>query len=269
MRDHHSLVTRLMSRLLPRRGTQSPAAVAIPRPAAEDRLYVVGDVHGRLDLLEVMLRKIVADFAFRVSDGRRPKVILLGDIIDRGDQSRDVVERLRSSTGKGPLGEVTVLMGNHEAALLQFLSTPERGANWLRFGGMQTLASYGVSIPAGTLDATAYQNLAARLRAAMGNHLEFLRNLPLAYRSGDVLCVHAGVDPAHPDGRDEDNVLWGKARFPETGPVEGLRVVHGHYDAPEPVVTDGRICVDTGAYYTGQLTAVRLDQDTGIIVAET
>ena len=107
------------------------------------------------------------------------------------------------------------------------------------------------------------------LQAAMGDHLAFMRRLPLSYRSGDVLCVHAGIDPENPDGLDVDTVLWGKARFPETGPVDGLRVVHGHYDAAEPVITDGRICVDTGAYYSGRLTAVRLDNDTGVIVAGT
>lgn len=241
----------------------------VPRPAPGDRLYVVGDVHGRADLLEVMLRRIAADFAFRITDSRRPKVIVLGDIIDRGDNSREAVEQLKTSVGPGPLGELIVLKGNHEAALLRFVEAPERGSSWLRFGGMQTLASYGVSIPPGTLDTAAYRDLAARLRRAMGDHLPFLQSLPLTWRSGDVLCVHAGIDPENPAALDEDIVLWGNARFPETGPVAGLRVVHGHYDAAEPVITDGRICVDTGAYYTGRLTAVRLDDDTGLITAGT
>lgn len=239
----------------------------VPRPAAGDRLYVIGDVHGRADLLDIMLRRIAADFAFRVTDPRKPRVIVLGDVIDRGDASRDAVELLKNAVGRGPLGELIVLKGNHEAALLQFIESPEHGGSWLRFGGMQTLASYGVSIPPGTPDATARHDLAARLRNAMGDHLPFLQSLPLSWQSGDVLCVHAGVDPDNPEARDEDIVLWGNARFPETGPAEGLRVVHGHYDAAEPVITDWRICVDTGAYYTGQLTAVRLDDDTGLITA--
>ncbi len=258
-----------MFRLFGGRRRHGKAVVPVPRPAAEDRLYVVGDVHGRIDLLEAMFRRILADFAFRVGDGRKPKVVLLGDVIDRGDHSRQVVERLRTVVGMGPMGEVTVLKGNHEAALLQFVSAPEQGADWLRFGGMQTLASYGVSIPGGLLDDRAHRDLAAQLRASMGDHLAFLGQLPLTYRSGEVLCVHAGVDPANPDGLDEDTLLWGRARFPETGPVEGLRVVHGHYDAAEPVISEGRICVDTGAYYSGRLTAVRLDDETGVIVATT
>jgi serine/threonine protein phosphatase 1 len=176
---------------------------------------------------------------------------------------------LKSTLGNGPMGEVIVLAGNHEAALLQFLDNPEQGAKWFRFGGMQTLASYGVAIPSGTLDAKACIRLAARLRVAMGDHLAFVQNLPLSYRSGQVLCVHAGIDPENPDAVDTDTLLWGRARFPETGPVDGLRVVHGHYDAADPVITDGRICVDTGAYYSGRLTAVRLDDDTGVIVAQT
>lgn len=256
-----------MFRLFGRSRAIERTPAPVPRPAEGDRLYIVGDVHGRADLLEVMLRRITADFAFRISDARRPKVIVLGDVIDRGDQSRQVVEMLMASIGPGPFGELIVLMGNHEAALLHFLAEPEKGGRWLRFGGMQTMASYGVSVPAGPLDPETYHDLAARLRAAMGDHLPFLQSLPLSFRSGDVLCVHAGVDPEDPGDVDPDIVLWGKGDFPETGPVAGLRVVHGHYDAIEPEVTDGRICVDTGAYYTGRLTAVRLDEDTGIITA--
>ena len=132
-----------------RRSPQNPAPGAVaarsPRPAAGDRLYVVGDVHGRIDLLELMLRKILADFVIRAGDGRRPKVIFIGDILDRGDFARDVVRKLRALSGRtGPYGEVITLMGNHEAALLAFLDDPARGARWLRYGGMQTLASYGV-----------------------------------------------------------------------------------------------------------------------------
>lgn len=244
-------------------GGDDPGPMPLPDPA--DRLYVIGDIHGRSDLLETMFRRIAADFAFRVADGRKPRVIVLGDIIDRGDNSREVVERLKSAEGPGPLGELIILKGNHEAALLEFLSNPAQGSEWLRFGGMQTLASYGVAIPPGTPDARALHGMADRLRAALGDHLPFLQALPLAFSSGDVLCVHAGIDPENPTARDEATVLWGRARFPETGPVAGLRVVHGHYDAADPVITDGRICVDTGAYYSGRLTAVRLDDETGII----
>lgn len=246
-------------------GGDEPAPPPLPDPA--DRLYVIGDIHGRIDLLETMFRRIAADFAFRVADGRKPKVVVLGDLVDRGDQSREVVERLKSAVGPGPLGELVVLKGNHEAALLDFVANPEQGSDWLRFGGMQTLASYGVPIPPGTPGARALHGMADKLRAALGDHLAFLQGLPLAYSSGDVLCVHAGIDPDNPASREEPVVLWGRARFPETGPVPGLRVVHGHYDAVDPVITDGRICVDTGAYYSGRLTAVRLDAETGIITA--
>ena len=256
-----------MFRLFGHKGGSDETPPPVPRPAEGDRLYVVGDVHGRADLLEIMLRRIAADFAFRVGDGRRPKTILLGDIIDRGDNSRDVVAALKATTGPGPFGDLIVLKGNHEAALLQFLETPEKGVNWLRFGGMQTLASYGISVPAGTLGAQATRDLADRLRDTMGDHVAYLKALPLTWRSGNVLCVHAGIDPDDPTDDDEDIVLWGRARFPETGPVPGLRVVHGHYDAADPVVTDERICVDTGAYYTGRLTAVRIDAETGLITA--
>lgn len=254
-------------RLFGRKSGAGDAPPPVPGPAPGDRLYVVGDIHGRADLLKVMLRRIAADFAFRIADGRQPKVVVLGDLIDRGDNSRQVVGLLKGLLGPGPLGELIVLKGNHEAALLQFLEAPETGATWLRFGGMQTLASYGVPVPAGKPDTATLRDLATRLRDAMGDDLAFLRDLPLSWRSGDVLCTHAGIDPENPDGRDEEVVLWGRAHFPETGPVPGLRVVHGHYDAPEPVVTEGRICVDTGAYYTGQLTAVRLDAETGLLTA--
>ncbi len=233
------------------------------RPSDSERLYVVGDIHGRFDLLRLLMKVLARDFDAVPDDGRSPRLVFLGDYVDRGDNSRDVLETMIR------LGENAVfLKGNHEAALLGFLEAPERNKSWLRYGGLQTLASYGVKVP--NLDAgeATLFDAAVELRNRMGPHVEFLQEMPVVYRSGDVVCVHAGLDPANPDSTSEDALLWGRSGFIEAGGVAGVCVIHGHYDDPEPVVTRNRICVDTGAYYSGRLTAARIDDQVRILTAD-
>lgn len=243
------------------------ARVSLRRPAPDRRLYVIGDLHGRIDLLEAMLDGIATDIAACAGDGLKPTIVVVGDMIDRGDHSREVLACLRELASVCEPDELALLKGNHEAALLRFLDTPEAGASWLQFGGMQTLASYGVPPPQGELRSDKLRAVALGLLRAMGDHVDFLRAMPLVYRSGDVVCTHAGLDPERPDATDEDAVLWGNSEFLAAGGVPGLRVVHGHFDAPEPVLTDLRICVDTGAYYSGRLTAAVIDDHVRFLTA--
>jgi len=224
-----------------------------------ERLYVVGDVHGRVDLLKRIIELIIDDLRLVGGDGREPILIFLGDIIDRGDCSREVIDLLMELKRLWTFGRVIVLKGNHEAALLQFLDNPKNGANWLGFGGLQTLTSYGLTPPPTDVDSFALSDLAVRLSGAMGDHVAFLRHLPLTYRSGNVVCVHAGIDPDNPTAKNEETLLWGTTAFLRKDLIPGHFVVHGHYDSPEVYRNHGRICVDTGAYYSGRLTAVRLD----------
>ena len=233
------------------------------------RIYAIGDVHGRVDLINRMLQMVARDIAAQTDD-RKPMIVFLGDYIDRGDNSKDVLDVLIGVKDDLPSDSLHYLMGNHEAAILSFLQDPANKAEWLRFGGLQTLLSYGVSPPKSNPEAADLVAVADSLRAAMGQqHINFLASLEGKFRSGDVLFVHAGIDP-YVDlvVQSDEATLWGRSDFIEVGGVEGLRVIHGHYDNLEPIVTPRRICVDTGAYYSGRLTAVRLDDEESLIVAD-
>lgn len=244
----------MIGRLL-RRAPPPPEA----RVAEAHRVYTVGDIHGRADLLEPLLTRIAADAEVR-RDGRETRHVFLGDYIDRGDDSRQVLDRLLALRAEA--GEAAVcLKGNHEAALLEFVDDPVGGARWLGFGGDRTLLSYGVPVPRDLSDAGALQAAGAALHAALGDHLAFLRSLPCLWRSGDYVFVHAALAPRVAlEAQQESDMLWGNRRFLRQGcGLPGLRVVHGHYDDPEPVVRPERICIDTGAYYSERLTALCLD----------
>jgi serine/threonine protein phosphatase 1 len=217
----------------------------------------VGDIHGRHDLLDAMVDRIDRDRA-RFEDGRQAVTVFLGDYIDRGDHSREVIDKLLVL--EYTREDVVFLKGNHEAALLDFLEDPGRGVDWLGYGGLQTLASYGVAPVGRGAGGAELERTALELGAAMGPHIGFLERTRHSFRSGDVICAHAGIDPDRsPEDQGEGALLWGRSAFLDDGGVPGLRVVHGHWAEDAPVVTPRRICVDTGAYYSGRLTAVRLD----------
>jgi serine/threonine protein phosphatase 1 len=229
-----------------------------------EHIYAVGDVHGCSDLLDAMIEKIGVDAKTRSAE-RRHRIIFLGDYIDRGDNSREVIERLLQL--KRQFGaRVEFLSGNHEAALLGFLKDPIEGRSWLDFGGKQTLASYGIAPLSITPDRAELVALRDTLRDAMGGHVAFLRGLSRLARSGDVLFVHAGLDPVYPVEAQPDAALfWGQIDKGDIPGLPGYRMVHGHYADREPVSEERRICVDTGAYFTGRLTAVRLDDEVAFL----
>jgi len=241
-------------------------AQEVPQVDPQELIYAIGDIHGRDDLLLRLFEKIGDDIASGQSE-RVPRVIFLGDYIDRGDHSREVVYLLMAI--RDELGDGAVfLRGNHEAALLSFIDDPLNQSDWLRFGGLQTLGSYKIKPPAAPLDNSGLETVAAELADALGPQLEFFRKTELMAQSGGVVFAHAGVDPSLPlDQQSEDALLWGNSEFIKFGGVPNLRVVHGHYDGPEVISMPGRVCVDTGAYYTGRLSAVRLDDDETVIVA--
>jgi serine/threonine protein phosphatase 1 len=238
-----------------------------PRVAAGELIYAVGDVHGRRDLLLRLLDLIERDGRCR-QDGRVVRLIFLGDYIDRGDDSAAVLDVLSNLAVTGIAG-IEFLLGNHEAALLDFLREPERGNAWLAYGGRQTLASYGVRPPAERAEPEALVAARDELAPVLGRHLAFLEGLKFLVRSGDVVFAHAGVNPEDvTPGEDREALLWGHPACRGPEPLPGLRLVHGHFDAPEPVIHRGRICVDTGAFYSGRLTAVRLDAGEAFLTAE-
>lgn len=220
-------------------------------------LYAVGDIHGECALLEKLLDCIIHDAA-TAGAGQAATIIFLGDYVDRGPDSRGVLERLSSPPPAGL--EWRFLRGNHEQALLDFLTEPEGAAPWLRFGGVETLASYGVLAPPGTVDPRRLAALASQLVERLpSRHLDFLRRTEMMAVVGDYVFVHAGIDPTLPlDQQRPEDLLWMREGFIDR-PVRGDHViVHGHTIVEAPLVVGNRIAIDTGAYATGRLTAVAL-----------
>ena len=239
--------------LFGRRQAAGAASFDAPLASAEP-VYAIGDVHGRADLLARLLERIDEDRAARGGG----QVVFLGDYIDRGDHARDVLDLLleRADAPAPPV----FLMGNHERMLLDFVEEPESGRRWLRFGGLQTLMSYGVRVVGQAADLAPARDA---LVEAMGPHLAFLSDrLALSHRSGNVLFVHAAADPdTAPDDQPEEALLWGAPDFEGRPRSDGLWVVHGHTVVSTPRAQAGRVAVDTGAYFSGRLTAARIDGD--------
>jgi serine/threonine protein phosphatase 1 len=236
-----------------------PAAGAAPSTNGE-LVYAIGDVHGRYDLLIDLLRRLGRDIGVRAG-GRRPIVITCGDYVDRGSDSAKVLETIVQLRRRRDIS-VIPLKGNHEAALLDVLSDPATFAAWLQFGGVETLASYGVRPPG--VDSLDRLQASRALKAALpAEHLALLESLQLMAIVGDYVFVHAGVRPGVPLRRQtEADMLWIRKEFLDREERCSKFIVHGHsWKDSQPLVTKRSIGIDTGAYATGVLTAVRLDGD--------
>ncbi|AMY69379.1 metallophosphoesterase [Frigidibacter albus] len=239
-------------------GLAEPALQAPAEPA--EPLCVIGDIHGCADLLETLSRKI----ADEIDDTTR--IVCVGDYVDRGEASAAVLQMLSAEATK-PGTRLTCLAGNHEDMLIGFLDAPEQaGPRWLRYGGLQTLASFGLRAISETMSGMELQRARDALREAMGPELEhWLRGLPLHVQSGNVAIVHAGADPDLPIlQQDRKSLLWGHAEFLRRPRADGIWVVHGHTVVPRITQQGGRIAIDTGAYATGCLSAAILGPDGSI-----
>ena len=228
---------------------------AMPSPAPERPVWLIGDVHGRLDLLAPLLVRIEREMAPRRAE--RPALVMLGDYVDRGPDSAGVLTLLRMRSERP---ETVVLMGNHERMMLDFLRDPvAHGRRWLRHGGVATAESFGVACDDGDGEAapSRLRALAKALRMAMpAGTEEWLSALPLIWRSGSLAAVHAAMAPDAPvDGQNEEVLLWGRPDVMARPRPDGVWVAHGHTIGPEPVVGGGRIGLDTGAWKTGRLSA--------------
>lgn len=232
-----------------------PAAVAAPA-WAPGRIYAVGDVHGRLDLLDALAARLAEDRRGLA----RAALVFLGDLVDRGPASAGVIDRV-VELSRDPAWDVTVLKGNHEEALLLFLEDPGFGPTWAEHGGAATLAAYGVRPPAARTDAAGWIAARDAFAAALpAEHLDLLRGLRLWAEHGDYLFVHAGVRPGVPlERQDPRDLLWIRGEFLGADRACERVVVHGHTPAEAAWLGRWRIGLDTGAYATGRLTAVRLD----------
>lgn len=220
------------------------------------RVYAVGDIHGRLDLLDDLLAQVEADDARR--GPAETTIIFLGDLVDRGPESAGVVERLRLLAERD--GRLRFLAGNHEEIFLEALRGDGKALKlFCRIGGRETVLSYGVD-EAG-YDAMDYEQLAEALdRLVPERHREFLARFEDAIELGDYLFVHAGVRPDRPlDDQRTADLRWIRDTFLHHRGRLGKRVVHGHTICDEVEFRPHRIGIDTGAYLTGRLTALGLE----------
>jgi serine/threonine protein phosphatase 1 len=217
------------------------------------RVYAIGDIHGRADLLDQLHDKIETDLS---TAPEKTVIVYLGDYVDRGADSHGVIERLTRPRFSGI--ETVALLGNHEDMLLQFMDAPYGASLWLSNGGDATLSSYKVKVPA------SFDELLFTQRALLGamprHHKQFLSSLPEQAQYGDYLFVHAGIKPGLPlDRQSREQKIWIRDVFLSSETDHGLIVVHGHTIVHEVEWRPNRIGVDTGAYTTGRLTALVLE----------
>jgi serine/threonine protein phosphatase 1 len=219
------------------------------------RVYAVGDVHGRLDLLDGLLEKILHDGEQATHDR---VIVYLGDYVDRGADSKGVIDRLLAQPPRG--FSARHLRGNHDQSLLDFLEDPSHYLMWKDYGARETLLSYGVLPPRGESD-TVLEKARDELKSALPEaHLQFLNGLELSVTIGDYFFVHAGVRPGLPlTKQSPQDLMWIREEFLTSSTDFGKVVVHGHSPSPLPVKRFNRIGVDTGAYATGRLSCVVLE----------
>jgi serine/threonine protein phosphatase 1 len=229
-------------------------------PSTGGRLvYAVGDTHGHTDALRALIGTLGDDVA-RSGPAERPLLIFLGDYVDRGPDSRGVIDAILALQADSPF-EVVWLKGNHEDALVRVLRGLDFAPHWIASWGEATLRSYGVEVPRPGREAQETARVQAELAAALpASHHDFLARCAMSFTVGDYLFVHAGVRPGVPLADQEDrDLMWIRYDFLESDVDFGKVVVHGHTPSDRPELRPNRIGIDTGVYYSGVLTAVRLE----------
>lgn len=219
-------------------------------------IYAVGDIHGRFDLYQRLERQIIEDAAS--IDGQK-LLILLGDLVDRSAGVSGLIDHL---LGPDPAGFKRVtLCGNHEDMMCRFLNDPAKNRAWLDYGGAETLASYGVHhLGAKTPIGTIQHQLTTAIPT---DHRDFLMGLPLSLSVGEYVFAHAYFDLDKSAGaQDATALLWGDPARADHA-QKGRQLIHGHVIVDEARIRPNRISIDTGAYKTGVLTAVRLRSGEG------
>lgn len=224
--------------------------------APDEPFFAIGDLHGCDALLSCMIGHM---------DQIAPNIrrVFVGDYIDRGETSAQTLRRLCEYQKASP-DQVICLRGNHEQMLQRFMKDPKNhGSRWMRYGGLQTMASYGIVPPTETAPEEKWIEARDRLRDTIGPEiLSWLSALPDWWQTGNVVTLHAGADPAHPIEKQElGHMLWGHPNFARVARQDGIWIVHGHSIVEEPRPELGRIPVDTGAYATGRLTAALIQKN--------
>jgi serine/threonine protein phosphatase 1 len=240
-----------------RRKQEEEAVIAsVPRGI---RVYAVGDIHGRADLLVRLLDMITEDA--RAAPGPVNYLVYLGDYVDRGLHSRQVIDIMLADPP--PTFGAIYLRGNHEATFLEFLNNPSMGPGWFKFGGLATLKSYGIDVPATMTPDQRIVFAQAELRRRLPPaHLSFLNHLRYSLTIGDYFFTHAGIRPGVAlNAQDRQDLLWIRDEFLNSTVDHGKIVVHGHTISDLPEVRTNRIGIDTGAYASGHLTCLVLEDD--------
>lgn len=246
----------------------APPAVLRTVAAPENLcIYAIGDIHGRCDLLERLMQMIEEDAA-TLPDGVKPQIVFLGDYIDRGLQSRDVISFFTS--GAVDRFDPVYLMGNHEEALLRFHQEATFGSQWARYGGAETLYSYGLAPPNQRASLNSHAEMAAARDAWMrvwtefrnrlpAEHLAFFQSLKPYHVAGDYMFVHAGLRPGVKlEKQNLRDMLWIREEFLDDPADFPKLIVHGHTPMDKVHHDHRRLGLDTGAFLTGKLTAARL-----------
>lgn len=223
-------------------------------------VYAIGDIHGCFDLLKALLAQIARDVVpSRLN--RQPVLICMGDYVDRGPASAKVLSTL-VWLQREQVFDLHLLKGNHEELMLAFCDDPMAARGWLSVGGAETLRSYGVEPPRRADDTARHWQARNELLDAMpASHLLLLQSLQLSVEIGDYAFVHAGIRPGVPLRRQvPDDLLWIREDFIDSAVRHEKLIVHGHtWTTERPTVFGSRIGIDTGAYHTGVLTAVKLE----------
>jgi serine/threonine protein phosphatase 1 len=232
---------------------QRRARITIPPERVSD-VFAIGDIHGRLDLLLEAEQRI----ADRVTHGRPAIVVCVGDFVDRGPDSRGVLDHLIRKMPP-PLYRICIC-GNHDDSFLNFLQEDGFDPGWLDFGGDKTLVSYGVKLSQLLRADPSGQQLKLEARHAVpSSHIAFLEALPVALSFGHYLFVHAGIVPGRPLAEQSDyDLMWIREPFMSAGPGLDMTVVHGHTPVGEIQYGPNRIGIDTGAYATGKLSVLHI-----------
>ncbi len=236
--------------------------VSDPTLAPDRPFFAIGDVHGCADRLDEVLRQIDAERAR--PDMQDAAVVFMGDLVDRGPDSAKVLRQVRAMQQAAP-DDVLCLTGNHEVMMLDFIDDPlGRGLRWLTFGGQETLSSFGIKPTSGKADAEDIMEVADQLEELLDQGQDtglvgWIRDQPFLWQTGNIACVHAGLDPDLPLGEQREKTFaWGHRDFRHRMRDDGLWVVHGHTITRQPACEQGRIAVDTGAYKGGRLTAAAI-----------
>ena len=222
---------------------------------AQTAVYAIGDIHGCFQELKSLEERIVAD-AQSISE--RKLIVMLGDYVDRGPSSAQVLDHLM---GPPPEDfERICLIGNHEMIMLDYLDGRARLADWLALGAGATLQSYGIELDTLATHPQSDRQLDEEIRAAIPiSHVAFLRSLPIMVETRELVLVHAGLRPQIDLERQSDqDLVWIRSDFYEATDKLDRWVVHGHTPVPEARPEGKRVNIDTGACYTGRLTAVRI-----------